>query len=171
MSTLTDDQFFVILSIGHNEALCSVAVLCDLDKLSLLFQFTKVLHYLKKKPKKQTKNQNFMTTSKDYFQPLLTTFLPYHKFHCIFSENKALGDDTCLDVTNDEMKKFFFCFFSIYLIVCILTRLEAILLANRDFFLTRRRSKNTPLPSIILTISADAFNAKESKQPTTCITT
>lgn len=171
MSTLTDDQFFVILSIGHNEALCSVAVLCDLDKLSLLFQFTKVLHYLKKKPQKTNKKPKLY----DHLQGLLPTFvnnfLPYHKFHCIFSENKALGDDTCLDVTNDEMKKFFFCFFSIYLIVCILTRLEAILLANRDFFLTRRRSKNKPLPSIILTISADAFNAKESKQPTTCITT
>lgn len=105
VSILTDDQFFVILSIGHNEALCSVAVLCDLDKLSLLFQFTKVLHYLKKPPKKQTKNQNFQTTSKDYFQPLLTTFLPYHKFHCIFSENKALEDDTswCHEWWNEKV--------------------------------------------------------------------
>lgn len=82
VSTLTDDQFFVILGIGHNVALCSVAVLCDLDKLSLLFQFTKVLHYLKKPPQKT--NKNFGTTSKDYFQPLLTT-----------------------NNTNDEMKKFF----------------------------------------------------------------
>lgn len=128
-----------------------VLLLCFVTLINSAYYFSLLRCCIiwKKNPKKQTKNQNFMTTSKDYFQPLLTTFLPYHKFHCIFSENKALGDDTCLDVTNDEMKKFFFCFFSIYLIVCILTRLEAILLANRDFFLTRRRSKNTPLPSII----------------------
>lgn len=151
-----------------------VLLLCFVTLINSAYYFSLLRCCIiwKKTPKKQTKNQNFMTTSKDYFQPLLTTFLPYHKFHCIFSENKALGDDTCLDVTNDEMKKFFFLFlFHLFIIVCILTRLEAILLANRDFFLTRRRSKNTPLPSIILNISADAFNAKESKQPTTCITT
>lgn len=69
VSTLTDNQFFVILGIGYNVALCSVAELCDLDKLSLLFQFTKVLHYLKKNPKKQNKTKLW-----DHLQGLLPTF-------------------------------------------------------------------------------------------------
>lgn len=101
------------------------------------------------------------------FIALLTALLHCFRKECVWGTrlfcSHSLSTQPIKEMNN------IFC----YLKYCILIPLEAILLPYNfigEFFFTRRRSESTPMPYIILTISAYYNNFKGGKQGT-CITT